>query len=117
MVRKSVSLPRQSARSSKRDLRRARFPAAITFKTQGNIHAEHYRQGTGRRVRRSWTGGAGQRYPRCRQGSRGWGDDPRQEVITWVLIEEVKPGCLFAGGADQTSRIIPVIVFFTRRRA
>jgi len=42
----------------------------------------------------------------------GWGDDPRQEVITWVLIEEVKPGCLFAGGADQTSRIIPVIVFF-----
>ena len=42
----------------------------------------------------------------------GWGDDPRQEALTWVLVEEVKPGCLFAGGADQTSRIIPVIVFF-----
>ena len=42
----------------------------------------------------------------------GWGDDPRQEALTWVLVEEVKPGCLFAGGTDQTARIIPVIVFF-----
>jgi phenylpyruvate tautomerase PptA (4-oxalocrotonate tautomerase family) len=42
----------------------------------------------------------------------GWGDDPRQEALTWVLVEEVKPGCLFAGGIDQTLRIIPVIVFF-----
>lgn len=41
----------------------------------------------------------------------GWGDDPRQEVLTWVLVEEVKQGCFFAGGTDQTSRIIPVIVF------
>ncbi len=41
-----------------------------------------------------------------------WGDDPRQEALTWVLVEEVKPGCLFAGGIYQTLRIIPVIVFF-----
>lgn len=41
----------------------------------------------------------------------GWGDDPRQEILTWVLIEEVKQGCLLAGGADQTSLMIPVIVF------
>ncbi|MBR1219817.1 hypothetical protein JQ557_17545 [Bradyrhizobium sp. U87765 SZCCT0131] len=40
----------------------------------------------------------------------GWGDDPRQEILTWVLVEEVKQGCFFAGGADQTSRFIPVIV-------
>ena len=42
----------------------------------------------------------------------GWGDDPRQEALTWVLVEEVKSGGLFVGGADQSSRVIPVIVFF-----
>lgn len=41
-----------------------------------------------------------------------WGDDPRQEAVTWIVIEEVKAGYLFAGGVDQTSRVIPVIVFF-----
>jgi phenylpyruvate tautomerase PptA (4-oxalocrotonate tautomerase family) len=42
----------------------------------------------------------------------GWGDDPRQEALTWVLIEEVPSGNLFVGGADQSSRYLPVIVFF-----
>jgi phenylpyruvate tautomerase PptA (4-oxalocrotonate tautomerase family) len=41
----------------------------------------------------------------------GWGDDPRQEALTWVLIEEVANGNFFVGGADQSSRVIPVIVF------
>ena len=41
----------------------------------------------------------------------GWGDDPRQEILTWVLVEEVKQGSFFAGGTDQTARITPVIVF------
>jgi phenylpyruvate tautomerase PptA (4-oxalocrotonate tautomerase family) len=42
----------------------------------------------------------------------GWGDDPRQEALTWVLIEEISQGNFYMGGADQTSRAIPVIVFF-----
>ena len=40
------------------------------------------------------------------------GDDPRQEFLTWVAIEEVKAGYLFAGGSDPLARVIPVIVFF-----
>lgn len=40
------------------------------------------------------------------------GDDPRQELLTWVAIEDVRSGSLFAGGADLLSRVIPVIVFF-----
>lgn len=39
-----------------------------------------------------------------------WGDDPRQEFLTWIVIEEVKAGFLFAGGRDPLSRAIPVIV-------
>ena len=42
----------------------------------------------------------------------GWGDDPRQEALTWVLVEEIPSGNLFVGGADQSARYIPVIVFF-----
>jgi phenylpyruvate tautomerase PptA (4-oxalocrotonate tautomerase family) len=42
----------------------------------------------------------------------GWGDDPRQEALTWVLVEEVSSGNLFVGGADHSARYIPVIVFF-----
>lgn len=38
------------------------------------------------------------------------GDDPRQEFLTWVTIEEVGEGCFFTGGRDPLSRIIPVIV-------
>jgi phenylpyruvate tautomerase PptA (4-oxalocrotonate tautomerase family) len=41
----------------------------------------------------------------------GWGDDPRQEALTWVLVEEVPAGNFYMGGADQTSRVIPIIVF------
>jgi len=40
------------------------------------------------------------------------GDDPRQEFLTWVAIEEVKAGYLFAGGNDPLSRVVPVIVLF-----
>jgi phenylpyruvate tautomerase PptA (4-oxalocrotonate tautomerase family) len=40
------------------------------------------------------------------------GDDPQHLFLTWIAIEEVKPGCLFAGGADPLARVIPVIVFF-----
>lgn len=40
----------------------------------------------------------------------GWGDDPRQEFLTWVVIEEMKTGYLFAGGVDPLARAIPVIV-------
>lgn len=39
-----------------------------------------------------------------------WGDDPRQEFLTWVLIEEIPSGFLFAGGEDPLARIIPVVV-------
>lgn len=39
-----------------------------------------------------------------------WGDDPRQEFLTWIVLEEVKAGYLFAGGHDPLSRAIPVIV-------
>ena len=40
------------------------------------------------------------------------GDDPAQAVLTWVRFDEVKPGTLFAGGADILARLIPVVVFF-----
>ena len=40
------------------------------------------------------------------------GDDPRHLFLTWITIEEIKPGCLLAGGADPLARVIPVIVFF-----
>lgn len=39
-----------------------------------------------------------------------WGDDPRQEFLAWVLIEEIPSGCLFAGGEDPLARVIPVVV-------
>lgn len=41
------------------------------------------------------------------------GDDPRQEFLTWVVIDEVKAGYLFAGGHDPLARVIPVIVVFS----
>lgn len=41
-----------------------------------------------------------------------FGDEPMQEFLTWVVIEEVKAGYFFAGGADPLARFIPVIVFF-----
>ena len=40
------------------------------------------------------------------------GDDPRHALVTWVLIDEVAPGGLFAGGADPLDRMIPVVVLF-----
>jgi phenylpyruvate tautomerase PptA (4-oxalocrotonate tautomerase family) len=40
------------------------------------------------------------------------GDDPRQEALTLVTIEEVKAGYLFAGGNDPLIRVIPIAVFF-----
>ena len=40
------------------------------------------------------------------------GDDPRHLFLTWIAVEEIKPGCLFAGGADPLAQVIPVIVFF-----
>jgi phenylpyruvate tautomerase PptA (4-oxalocrotonate tautomerase family) len=40
------------------------------------------------------------------------GDEPMQEFTTWVVVEEVEAGRLFAGGNDPTARVIPVIVFF-----
>jgi phenylpyruvate tautomerase PptA (4-oxalocrotonate tautomerase family) len=40
------------------------------------------------------------------------GDDPAQTALTWVLIDEFKPGTFFAGGADPLQRVIPVVVFF-----
>lgn len=40
------------------------------------------------------------------------GDDPRQEFLTWVAIDEVKAGYMFAGGKDPLPRVIPVIVLF-----
>ena len=42
----------------------------------------------------------------------GFGDDPRQEFLAWVIVEEVKLGYLFAGGVDPLSRVIPAVVFF-----
>jgi phenylpyruvate tautomerase PptA (4-oxalocrotonate tautomerase family) len=41
-----------------------------------------------------------------------FGDEPMQEFLTWVVIEEVKAGGIFAGGADPLRSFIPVIVFF-----
>jgi len=38
-----------------------------------------------------------------------WGDDPRQEFLTWIVLEEVKAGYLFAAGRDPLSQAIPVI--------
>lgn len=40
------------------------------------------------------------------------GDDPRQEFLTWVLIEEVKAGSFLAGGRDPLAVAIPVFVTF-----
>ncbi|WP_332770668.1 tautomerase family protein [Phenylobacterium sp.] len=40
------------------------------------------------------------------------GDDPQQAALTWVLIDEFKPGTFFAGGADPLERLIPIVVFF-----
>ncbi len=40
------------------------------------------------------------------------GDDPRQEFLAWVVVEEVKAGCFFAGGHDPLGRVIPVMVVF-----
>lgn len=40
------------------------------------------------------------------------GDDPRHSALTWVAIDEVKPGRLFAGGADPLAQLIPVVVLF-----
>jgi phenylpyruvate tautomerase PptA (4-oxalocrotonate tautomerase family) len=40
------------------------------------------------------------------------GDDPRQELTAWVVIEEIRDGHFFAGGRDAVSRVLPVIVFF-----
>jgi phenylpyruvate tautomerase PptA (4-oxalocrotonate tautomerase family) len=41
-----------------------------------------------------------------------FGDEPMQEFLTWMVIEEVKAGYLFAAGADPLKHFIPVIVFF-----
>jgi phenylpyruvate tautomerase PptA (4-oxalocrotonate tautomerase family) len=41
-----------------------------------------------------------------------WGDSPQQEALTWVLVEEIAAGSFAVGGVDQSSRMIPVIVFF-----
>jgi hypothetical protein len=38
-----------------------------------------------------------------------FGDEPMQEFLTWVVIEEVKEGYLFAGGANPLAQFIPVI--------
>lgn len=40
------------------------------------------------------------------------GDDPAQTALTWVRIDEFKPGTFFAGGADPLAHVIPVVVFF-----
>jgi len=40
------------------------------------------------------------------------GDDPRHAALTWVAIDEVRQGHLFAGGNDPLDQIIPVVVFF-----
>lgn len=40
------------------------------------------------------------------------GDDPRQEFLTFVQIEEIKAGCLFAGGHDVSAQVAPVIVLW-----
>jgi phenylpyruvate tautomerase PptA (4-oxalocrotonate tautomerase family) len=40
------------------------------------------------------------------------GDDPRQEFLTWVVIEEIKAGRFFAGGHDAVAHVLPVIVLF-----
>lgn len=40
------------------------------------------------------------------------GDDPRQLALTWVQIDEIKAGNVFAGGADPLAGLIPVVVFF-----
>jgi phenylpyruvate tautomerase PptA (4-oxalocrotonate tautomerase family) len=40
------------------------------------------------------------------------GDDPRQQFLTWLVIDEIPKGHLFAGGNDPTGQVIPVIVFF-----
>jgi phenylpyruvate tautomerase PptA (4-oxalocrotonate tautomerase family) len=39
-------------------------------------------------------------------------EDPRQQFLTWVTIEETRSGYLFAGGADPLAQVIPVVVFF-----
>lgn len=39
-----------------------------------------------------------------------WGDEARQELLTWIALEEVKAGYLFAGGRDPLGGAIPVIV-------
>jgi len=39
------------------------------------------------------------------------GNDPANERLTWVVFDEIKSGCIFAGGADPTASIIPVIVW------
>lgn len=36
--------------------------------------------------------------------------DPRNQVLTWVVIEEVAPGNWVCGGQDMTQAIVPVIV-------
>lgn len=40
------------------------------------------------------------------------GDEPRHAFTTWVLFEDIKPGHIFAGGADSLETVIPAIVFF-----
>jgi phenylpyruvate tautomerase PptA (4-oxalocrotonate tautomerase family) len=40
------------------------------------------------------------------------GDDPRQQFLTWLVIDEIPQGNLFAGGNDPTGQVVPVIVFF-----
>jgi phenylpyruvate tautomerase PptA (4-oxalocrotonate tautomerase family) len=42
-----------------------------------------------------------------------FGDAPAQEFLTWIVIEEVKNGCFFAGGLDPTANVIPVMVMFS----
>lgn len=39
------------------------------------------------------------------------GDSPANEFFTWILFEDIKPGYLFAGGADPSEMIIPVVVW------
>jgi phenylpyruvate tautomerase PptA (4-oxalocrotonate tautomerase family) len=40
------------------------------------------------------------------------GDEPAHLFTTWVIFEDIKPGHLFAGGADALTRAIPAVVFF-----
>lgn len=39
-------------------------------------------------------------------------DDPRRQALTWVMIEEIKPGNVFAGGSRIVPNMIPVVVQF-----